>query len=411
MRYDVFPFLLLILLGACRKSPQSVGDNGAFLSSGKQKTSQGYDLVDIQNGGELIVATLNGPDTYFDYQGQSMGLQYAFAADFATHEGLRLRMEIANDTLSLLKMLKNGEADIIALALPLEAIRKNGLAAVGVTSDDGKYSWAVRQQAVALGEALQMWYAMSPSPEVKRKEKRRFDERRQVRRKVRASYLSRERGVISVYDEYFHAAAETTGWDWRLIAAQCYQESGFDPSALSWAGACGLMQIMPSTARGLGLSADRIYNPKDNVAAAARYIKQLTDKFKDITDKEERVKFVLAAYNGGFGHVRDAMALARKYGRNAHLWESVSFYVLRLSEPKYYRDPVVKYGYMIGSETAGYVTSVLERYRSYGGNIGMTVSSHHSSVHASGARSHKRNRYSRERRIYSAEELRQQLQQ
>ena len=83
--------------------------------------------------------------------------------------------------------------------------------------------------------------------------------------------------------------------------------------AHSWAGAKGLMQIMPATAAHLGLPASQIHEPEPNVAAATKLIRELDGKFNDITDRMERIRFILASYNGGHGHIRDAMALARKY--------------------------------------------------------------------------------------------------
>ena len=91
---------------------------------------------------------------------------------------------------------------------------------------------------------------------------------RSVRRRVFAPMLNRSGGIISHYDAYFQRYAQTIRWDWRLLAAQCYQESCFDPQAKSWAGACGLMQIMPSTADHLGLARADIYHPEKNIAAA-----------------------------------------------------------------------------------------------------------------------------------------------
>lgn len=195
--------------------------------------------------------------------------------------------------------------------------------------------------------------------------------RHDVHRSVRAPYINKEKGVISVYDDLFREASSQTGWDWRLIAAQCYQESGFDPQATSRAGARGLMQIMPATAKDLGLSMNDIHSPASNIHAAAKYIRQLSSLFSDIKSSEERVHFVLAAYNGGYKHIRDAMALTKKYlgAGTEQRWENVSQYVMALMQPAYYRDPVVKYGYMIGSETAGYVSTIVQRARQYGANM------------------------------------------
>jgi membrane-bound lytic murein transglycosylase F len=151
------------------------------------------------------------------------------------------------------------------------------------------------------------------------------------------------------------------------MAAQCYQESTFDPNALSWAGAHGLMQIMPQTADHLGLSRAKLNDPEQNIAAAARYLQELERAFADIPSRRERQDFVLAAYNGGSHHIRDAMELTRLHGGNAQRWADVAVYVLKLSEPAFYQHPSVRYGYMRGSETVGYVRSIRQRYQQYQG--------------------------------------------
>ena len=127
------------------------------------------------------------------------------------------------------------------------------------------------------------------------------------------------------------------------------------------------MQIMPSTADMLGLQRSDIYDPERNVAAAAKYIAQLTKLFSDVQNPTERIKFVLASYNGGHFHIRDAMALARKNGQSPYRWNDVSGFVLRLSQPQYYNDPIVKNGYMRGSETVDYVDRIWSRWLEYRG--------------------------------------------
>jgi membrane-bound lytic murein transglycosylase F len=179
--------------------------------------------------------------------------------------------------------------------------------------------------------------------------------------------LDRKGGVISHYDQLFMQYSRPIRWDWRLMAAQCYQESTFDPKATSWAGARGLMQIMPSTADLLDLPRDKMYDPEHNIRAAARYLAQLENKFYDIRERHERTKFILAAYNGGIHHIRDAMALCQRDGRNPQQWTNVQEYVLKLSQPKYYNDPIVKHGYMRCSETADYVSKIMQRWESYRG--------------------------------------------
>jgi membrane-bound lytic murein transglycosylase F len=124
---------------------------------------------------------------------------------------------------------------------------------------------------------------------------------------------------------------------------------------------------MPETAKHLGLAESDVYEPELNIYAAARYINELNTRFTDIRNPEERKFFILASYNGGFFHIRDAMALAKKNGKNPHKWIHVAEYVLKLSTPEYYNDPVVKYGYMRGSETANYVSAIYSRWQKYRG--------------------------------------------
>lgn len=407
-----------LTLASCRKKTVTLQeDNGAFA---KAKTSASGPIVDrIVQSGELIIATISGPDTYFDYQGRGMGLQYALAEDFASTLGVGVRVELATDSLQLVKMLKQGEVDVIAYPLSVEFCKREHLAIAGVVNNKIKKSWATLSNVNDLIEALNDWYGDGIEIKAKKQENTWMHNRKVVHRKVRAPYISREKGIISTYDEYFKNAARIIGWDWRLFAAQCYQESGFDPNAVSWAGACGLMQLMPATAAQYGVSQNKLFGPTENITTAARHIRYLQQQFSNISNAEERVKFVLAAYNGGLGHVRDAQALARKHGANANSWSEVSYYVRNLSQVQYYRDPVVKYGYMIGSETYSYVQSIIERWRQYGGNVhtfgttsvGFIPSSTQMHNGSSDERitPHKLNKYSKQHEILSPDELQNQV--
>lgn len=346
--------ILAVVAVGCKKEP-----SGQEAATGETEV---MDLAEIEEAGELICVTLNGPDTYYEYHGRGAGLQYTLAEMFANGLGLRLRMETVADTLEMLKMLREAKADIIAFELPLKMIRHNGLVAAGVRSEKG--SWAVNKRSEELATALKKWYGAGVRQAADSKNSG-VTAQKYKKRTDRAVFFSKSMGVVSDYDVLFLRAGRICGWDWKLLASQCYQESGFDPEAVSWAGARGLMQIMPSTAKSVGVEPDDLFNPEINVTAAAKIIKQLEGKFGEVRDPNERKKFVLAAYNGGYGHIDDAMRLARKHGRNPHLWDDVGFFVLHLSEARYYRDPVVIYGYMIGSETFNYVNSVMGRWSGY----------------------------------------------
>lgn len=355
---------VVMLLCACREEKVPVETPwGTTLGADSLASSDNFLLDDIVRNGELIVLTMRGPQTYYDYRGRGMGLQYLLCEKFARSLGVSLRVDLCKDTAEMVNKLKQGDGDIIAFPLP---IQKNVLVSAGPTTDSGKTKWAVRKDNEALADTLNKWFKPAFIAQVQQEESFLLSTR-SVTRRVFSPMLNRSKGIISNYDHYFQLYAPGARWDWRLMAAQCYQESTFDPRARSWAGARGLMQIMPGTAAHLGLPMSQIENPEQNIAAAAKYLKELSVHFNDVRNVQERQYFVLASYNGGFFHVRDAMALTKKYGGNPYSWNHVSAYILKLSEPKYYLDPVVKYGYMRGAETYDYVNKIRARYAQYRG--------------------------------------------
>lgn len=182
---------------------------------------------------------------------------------------------------------------------------------------------------------------------------------------IKDEFFALSSGKISVYDEAIKKYSDTIGWDWRLLASLIYQESRFDSHARSWAGAFGLMQLMPSTARRFHVSASS--PPDEQIRAGTEFIQWLDRRFRNaVPDPEERIKFILAAYNVGPGHIFDAIALARKEGMDPEVWTgNVEECLLKKSDPKYFRDPVVKYGYARGRETHQYVIQVLKRFEDY----------------------------------------------
>lgn len=182
--------------------------------------------------------------------------------------------------------------------------------------------------------------------------------------------LSIPKGAISPYDAYFKKYAPEINWDWRLLAAVAFHESGFDSAQVSRKGASGLMQLMPRTAANFGLSRSNILNPEKNIEASVQYIKSLNLLFRKIGNAEERVKFILASYNSGPAHVLDAMALAEKYGKNPNIWFGhVEYYLSKKHEPEIYNDEVVKYGYFSSAVTLRYVRNTLDTYNKYKGRI------------------------------------------
>jgi membrane-bound lytic murein transglycosylase F len=230
-------------------------------------------------------------------------------------------------------------------------------------SYDQRSSWAVRQTSPQLAEAANLWAAANHvSPVYSAITKRYFEISKAV---PYTAILSLREGLISHYDTLFRKYSADIGWDWRLMAALSYTESNFDPTVVSWCGAVGLMQLMPVTAQAMGVPLGQEFEPEENIKGAAAYIRFLTRALGVIADQESRLPFILAAYNGGLGHVYDAMALAEKYGKDKYRWEDVEPYILLKADPLYFNDPVCKYGYFRGVETYNFVRDIRARYNIY----------------------------------------------
>ena len=168
--------------------------------------------------------------------------------------------------------------------------------------------------------------------------------------------------ALSPFDDVIKPLAKQHGMDWRLIVAQMYQESKFDPKAKSFAGAQGLMQVMPRTAKEMGFS--DLYIPENGINAGITYMKWLEARFPGELALQERIFFTLASYNAGAGHVRDARRLADRLGKDANRWFGhVEDAMLLLAKPEYYKQ--ARFGYVRGSEPVQYVKSIRARYLGY----------------------------------------------
>ncbi len=247
-------------------------------------------------------------------------------------------------------MVNNTYYDNIDISLPL--------------SFSQNLAWAINKEDYKLKEVIDKW--MNDFKETKRYTliyKKYFKSKRTAQI-FESDYFVLNSGSISPYDDYIKKFSLDINWDWRLIASMIYQESRFNPDAKSWAGAFGLMQLMPNTAKRFGV--DSLSHPGMQIKAGIKFLKWLDNLYSDVDDIQERSKFVLASYNVGPGHVMDARKLAEKYGKNPNIWENnVDEFLLKKSEALYYSDPLVKYGYCRGKETYEYVNEVVERFEHY----------------------------------------------
>jgi membrane-bound lytic murein transglycosylase F len=279
-------------------------------------------------------------------------------------------VEVPGDVSSeaLIQRVAKGEIQLTVAPENLARLNQSYFANIVIYPQVGpsnKVAWAVRRNAPQLLDTLNAWITANQEKQLFTDlYKKYFVENRAYQDRVASDYLTGTTGSISAYDHLLKKYVVDIGWDWRLLAAQTYQESKFKPNARSWAGAAGLLQLMPPTAREFGVK--NANDPEDNVRGATKFLKWLTNYWDDkITDPNERMKFILASYNTGHGHVEDARRLVVKYGGDQNKWEDVAYWLLQKSKAQYYNDPVVKYGYCRGLEPVQYVSKILDRFEHY----------------------------------------------
>ena len=272
------------------------------------------------------------------------------------------------ETEELIRKVANGEIDFTIAEEDVARVNASfypNLDVETAVSFPQQIAWGIRKNADSLKGTLNQWITKMKKRPAYHVIYNRYFKNRQIQLHPENEYFTFEGGKISPYDDLIKEMAEDLGWDWRLLAAQIYKESKFNSRAVSWAGARGLMQLMPNTGQAHGVTNPS--DPRQNINAGRKHLKWLQNIWKDdITDPEERSKFVLASYNVGQGHVQDAVALAQKDGLSGKIWDGeVESYILKKSKREYFNDPVVKYGYCRGIETVNYVSTVQLIYQTY----------------------------------------------
>lgn len=233
-------------------------------------------------------------------------------------------------------------------------------------SEEQDIAWGVRTSSPELLQAVNQWLSkVKKAPTFNVIYNRYFKNKRKFRERHEYEYSSLARtGKISEFDSLLQQYADSLGWDWRLLASQAFQESRFQVRARSWAGARGLLQVMPRTAQSFGIT--NLNDPEQNLRAGIAYLNYLGEFWNNIPDESQKVKFMLASYNAGPYHVQDAQRLASKLGKDSLLWDNnVEDCILLKSQKEYYHDAVVKYGYCRGLEPFKYVKEITSRYNRY----------------------------------------------
>ena len=282
------------------------------------------------------------------------------------------KINIAEDTIygveQLVARVANGEIDYTVCDENVANLNKTFYPNLDVSlrlSFPQKISWAVAKGSEEWKDYLDEWITKFRRTTKFRVLYHKYFESPRIAERMESDFHSLGGGRISPYDDIIRQVAEEHHWDWRLIASIIYSESRFNPDAGSWAGAYGLMQLMPNTAEAFGIENYEL--PKQNITGGVMFLDWLNDRLKEsVPDSTERISFVLAAYNVGLGHVDDARRLAKKYDKNPDIWKgNVEEFLLKKSMEKYYRDSVVQWGYCRGEEAINYVNQVNENYNHY----------------------------------------------
>ncbi|MFZ4456058.1 MAG: transglycosylase SLT domain-containing protein [Bacteroidales bacterium] len=283
--------------------------------------------------------------------------------------GIKLN-PISKDSIStedLIEKVSDGELDYTVADNDLAILNKTYFGNININleiSFPQRLSWVVHKGNSDLANALNRWFATNiNSVEYQTLAKRYFEK---SKRPFDLILPKISNGKISPYDAIFKKYAKDIDWDWRLLAALAYVESKFDPTEISWAGAKGLMQLMPRTSAAVGIYGKDIYDPDINVSGAVKSIRLINRVYANVKDKSEKQKFIIGAYNCGIGHIMDAQNLATKHGASRVIWDkNVAHYLALKSNSEYYTDNVCNYGYLRGSETCLYVKKVLTIFNYY----------------------------------------------
>jgi membrane-bound lytic murein transglycosylase F len=173
-----------------------------------------------------------------------------------------------------------------------------------------------------------------------------------------SGFLDKMRTLLPKYRQYFYAAQDATGLDWRLIAAVGYQESHWDPYATSPTGVRGLMMMTGDTADLMGVD-DRL-NPQQSIIGGAKYLSLMIDQMSIKLTEPDKTWMALAAYNQGQGHLEDARVLTQRRKLNPVAWSDVKKVMPLLASSEHHS--TVKHGFCRGGEAVIFVENIRTYY-------------------------------------------------
>lgn len=320
----------------------------------------------LSNGSKPAIKSLQ------DLNGRTLTLR-AFSvfeeiAKSLQKSGVQVKIELADPQVSyeqIINMVAEGEVDatiVDASAAEIGAALRDELVAGPLVSDPLPQGWMVTKDNHSLQKKLDEFIKeFKASKKYEKKVNYYFKPNKQAGKKLMSRIIPGE--DLSPYDKLAKKSARAYEFDWRLIVAQMWQESSFDPKAESPVGAQGLLQVMPRTAEEVGYPPP-LFEPGRGIEAGVKYLRWIRDRFDEDIALENQVWFSLAAYNAGIGHLYDAQRLAKTLELNPNIWfDNVEKAMLKLSEPRYFNK--ARYGYVRGAEPVQYVRNISKLYRAY----------------------------------------------
>ncbi|TLM76174.1 transporter substrate-binding domain-containing protein [Microbulbifer harenosus] len=348
---------------------------GASTTITDQRKSQGVDFsIPYIAMPEQILSSSSKPPIHSlqDLNGRTLTLRaFTIFEDIAKSlqkSGIQVKIEIAAPEVSyerIVNMVAEGEADatiVDASAAEVSASLRDELLAGPLVSGPLPQGWMVIKGNESLLKKMNAFLTRyKKSSEYAKKVGFYFKPNKQGTEKILARLRPGE--ALSPYDKLVKQSASEHEFDWRLIVAQMWQESSFNPKAESPVGAQGLLQVMPRTAEEVGYPPP-LFEPVRGIKAGVKYLDWIRNRFPGNVNLENRLWFSLAAYNAGIGHLYDAQRTAKALNLDPNVWfDNVEVAMLKLSEPRYFKN--ARYGFVRGAEPVQYVRNISKLYRAY----------------------------------------------
>ena len=301
-------------------------------------------LRDLANVELLIVKNSSYEERLRELQDTLPGLRWETTAELTTEEILarvsrkKVGCTVADSTIVAINRRYFPE---LVVAFPL--------------TDPQPLAWIIRSEATDLRNALERWFDQSAQAELLRTLRDRYFAHVEIFDYVDVRTYHRHIAKrLSHFRSLFEEAARTHNLPWTLLAALAYQESHWRPEAISPTGVRGIMMLTKPTAQALGVS-DRL-DPGQSINAGAHYLAKQFQRVPERVQNPDRLWFALAAYNVGMNHLLDAQTLAKRLGKDPHVWRDVKTVLPLLAKREYFE--TLTYGYARGTEPVRFVRRI-----------------------------------------------------